>query len=249
MGSPFEQDGFRCRLDWGRHGTQQAAERGDVLVIVDTLSFSTAAVTAVEHGGILYPCTWDEDAEQLARAVGGEAAVRRQDVPMRGRFSLSPLTFLAIEAGTRVVLPSPNGATCSRYGRVVPHLLVGALVNARAVGAAVTELLEAGKGSVTVLCCGERWEPPTEDGALRFAIEDYLAAGAILASIPHEKSPEARICEAAFQNAHAELPTLLWECGSGRELRAKGFPEDVRHAAQLDLYDAVPVMRDGWLRR
>jgi 2-phosphosulfolactate phosphatase len=38
---------------------------------------------------------------------------------------------------------------------------------------------------------------------------------------------------------------LLWESGSGRELRTKGFDADVRHAAQVDVYDCAPVLRDG----
>jgi 2-phosphosulfolactate phosphatase len=58
----------------------------------------------------------------------------------------------------------------------VPHLLVGALLNARAVAAAVARLLAETDLSVTVLACGERWKEPNEDGELRFAIEDYLEA-------------------------------------------------------------------------
>src|SRR5689334_9619168 len=52
----FAQSPYRCRLDWGRHGARAAAERQDILVIVDTLSFSTAVVTAVQRGGLVYPC-------------------------------------------------------------------------------------------------------------------------------------------------------------------------------------------------
>src|SRR3954468_4639596 len=88
--SPYSQDGYRCRLEWGRHGTRQAAARGDVLVVVDTLSFSTAAVTAIAHGGLLYPCAPDDDAAELARRVSAEVAVGRREAPTRGRFSLSP---------------------------------------------------------------------------------------------------------------------------------------------------------------
>src|ERR1043165_1781823 len=127
MADPWSQDGYRCRLEWGRRGARAAAERGDVLVVIDVLSFSTATVTAVQRGGIVYPCAWSDDPAALAARIGAEAAVSRPDVPARGRFSLSPPTFNTIEPGTNVVLASPNGATCSRYGRAVPHLLVGAL--------------------------------------------------------------------------------------------------------------------------
>lgn len=245
----FAQSPYRCRLDWGRHGARAAAERQDILVIVDTLSFSTAVVTAVQRGGLVYPCAEDEAPGALAQRIGGEVAVRRKDVPARGRFSLSPLTYLHLAPGTRIVLASPNGATCSRYARAVPCLFVGALVNAEAVATVVSHLLDTTDHCVTILACGERWQPPSADGALRIALEDYLGAGAILASLRHEQSPEARVCAGAFTHSQRDIAALLWECGSGRELRAMGFPEDVRHAAQLNSYDAVPVMRGESLVR
>ena len=241
----YTQHPYHCRLDWGRRGVRQAAERGDILVIVDTLSFSTAVVTAVHYGGVIYPCAPEEDVAILAQHIRGEAAASRQDVPEKGRFSLSPATYLHIEPGTRVVLASPNGATCSRYAGQVPSLFVGALVNAKALAAVVASLLEQQSLSVTVIACGERWETPSEDGALRVAIEDYLGAGAILSYLQHEKSPEARVCEGAFMYVRDDLDAMLWECGSGRELRAIGFGADVQHAARLNTYETVPHMRDN----
>lgn len=241
----YTQHPYRCRFDWGRHGVRQAAERGDILVIVDTLSFSTATVTAVHYGGSIYPCTLEEDATALAQHIGGEVAVSRYDVPYKGRFSLSSATYLHLEPGTRVVLNSPNGATCSRYASQVPFLFVGALVNAKAVAAVVSSLLEQKALSVTVIACGERWKTPSEDGELRVALEDYLGAGAIFSCLPQEKSPEARVCEGAFVQVRDDLPAMLWECGSGRELREKGFGIDVQHAARLNAYETVPHMRDG----
>jgi 2-phosphosulfolactate phosphatase len=245
----FSQSPYRCRLDWGRRGAREAAERQDILVIVDTLSFSTTAVTAVQHGGLIYPCTQDEDPVALAQRIGGEAAVRRQDVPARGRFSLSPLAYLHLEPGTRIALGSPNGATCSRYARTVPYLFVGALVNAEAVATVVSQLLDTTDRCVTIIACGERWQTPMEDGALRMAIEDYLGAGAILSYLWHDKSPEARVCVGAFLYSRDDLLAALWECGSGRELRGMGFAEDVRHAAQCNVYQAVPVMHGERLER
>lgn len=216
-------------------------------MVVDVLSFSTTVVTAVEHGIHIHPCGHGEE-EDRAAAPGAVRAVHRRDVPERGRFSLSPLSFLGAEPGTRVLLASPNGATCSRHAHDLPHLLVGALVNAAAVARRANSLLATTELGITVLSCGERWDEPGEDGALRFALEDYLGAGAIIARLDCDMSPEALACAGAFTAMRGDLERVLLDCGSGRELIEKGYREDVLHAARLDMYEAVPIMRDGVLR-
>jgi 2-phosphosulfolactate phosphatase len=245
----YAQAGYACRLEWGSHGARRAAARGDVIIVVDTLSFSTAVATAVAHGGLVCPCAEEEDPHALAARLGAKVAVGRRDVPTRGRFSLSPLTFVGMEPGTRIVLKSPNGATCSRHAAQVPALFAGALVNAATVAQAAETEAEAHGCAITVVACGERWETPNEDGALRVALEDHLGTGAILTHLTLSKSPEARVCEAAFAALCGDLAAVLWESGSGRELRGKGYGEDVRHAAQLNVYEAAPVMVGDWFTR
>jgi 2-phosphosulfolactate phosphatase len=166
-------------------------------------------------------------------------------VPWKGRFSLSPLTYDGIAPGARVALPSPNGATCVRLGG--RHVLVGALVNAAAVARAAALLATESQRCITLLACGERWPRRGPDGALRVAVEDFLGAGAILVELKGEKSPEACVCSAAFHSLRGEIGAVLWECGSGRELRMRGYDEDVRHAARLNRYDVAPVLHEGWL--
>src|SRR5579872_4379701 len=136
----FSQSDFRCRMEWGREGARASAGRGGMLVVVDTLRFSTAVATAVHHGAVVYPCLETEDVEAVARRVGAEAA--GQGAGAQSRYSLSPLSYLGIEPGTRVALASPNGATCSLYAAAVPYLFVGALVNAAAVAGAVSAILD-----------------------------------------------------------------------------------------------------------
>ncbi len=240
---PFCQEPHRCRLEWGIRGARRAAERGDILVVVDVFSFSTVVVTALHHGAVVYPCAEGEDADAWTARVGGERIVKRREVPSRGRFSLSPATYAGVAPGTRIVVPSRNGGSAVWAGREAPCVLVGALVNARAVSAAVERLLARDGRAVTVLACGERWETPSEEGTLRPALEDYLAAGAILSGIGADKSPEARACEAAYTGVRADLSALLHDCGSGRELRAIGFAGDVDHSVAVDAYGVVPVLR------
>jgi 2-phosphosulfolactate phosphatase len=242
-------DNPRVGLAWGRRGAREAAERGDILVVIDTLRFSTAAATAVHHGALIYPCPPDAVlARALAARVGAEVAAvgagPDSPVPTSTRFSLSPRSYLGIEPGTRVVLPSPNGSTCCRYGERAAALFVAAPVNARAVAGAVSQLLSSAVGlRATLLACGERWRLPDEEGVLRFALEDYLGAGAVLAALPFSQSSEAQVCAATFSAVRGRLETMLWECESGQELRAKGLGEDVHAAAQVDTFDTAPVLR------
>jgi 2-phosphosulfolactate phosphatase len=239
----FDQAPYRCRLEWGRRGAREAAERGDAVVIVDAISFSSAVATAAAHGVMVYPCPEEEDAAALAERVEAELAVRRADVPERGRFSLSPLTFVAADGGTRVVLPSPNGSTCTRLAQRAPYVFAGSFLNAAAVGAAVTEVIGPTQRCVTVVPCGERWKIDGGDGVLRPCMEDFVAGGAIIASTGLDKSPEALAAEGAFLHVKDRLEQVLLECASGRELRAIGREDEILHDARLNLYDAVPELR------
>lgn len=243
MNGPFDQHGYRARLDWGRRGAREAALRRDVVVIVDVMSFSTTVATAARYGAFVYPCAEDDDAGAIARRVDGEVAVHRSEVPERGRFSLSPLTFVDAEAGARVVVPSPNGATCARLARDAPYVFAAAIVNAAAVAKAVRGILRETERAVTVIACGERWHAPSEEGALRFAIEDYLGAGAVLSKLGHPLSPEAQACARAFDACAGDLTNMLLECGSGRELRARGYETEVLFDAHLDGIDVAPELR------
>jgi 2-phosphosulfolactate phosphatase len=123
------------------------------------------------------------------------------------------------------------------------------LVNAHAVSEALAAILATSDVNVTILACGERWRTANEDGKLRFAIEDYLGAGAIISGLPASvtRSPEALVCDGAFRSVRQNLAGVVWESGSGRELQEMGYPQDVEHAARLDVYAVVPVMENGRL--
>jgi len=237
------QPGVRCRMDWGPEGARAAAAHGDALVVVDTLRFSSAVATALHHDVRVHPCAADEDVFAAAANFGAEPA--GSGIP-EGRYSLSPLSYVEAPPGARVCLRSPNGATCTQYASSAPFLYVAALLNAAVVGRCVSRRMELTDLCVTVLACGEL-QPATDGaGGIRFAIEDYLGAGAVLASIPYSKSPEAELCEASFQASKSRMEALLAGSSSGLELSAKGRDADVRHCAALNVFTVAPMLLDGW---
>jgi 2-phosphosulfolactate phosphatase len=124
-------------------------------------------------------------------------------------------------------------------------IICGALLNRSAVAERLGDLLLESDHAVTVVAAGERWEDEAEEGRLRFAIEDYLGAGAIIAALGVTMTAEAELAAAAFESVAGRVAELLRECDSGRELRRKGYAADVEHAAQVDLYRSAPLLREG----
>lgn len=227
--------------EWGLAGVGTLLEQAAVLIIVDVLSFSTAVDVAVSKGALVYPVPYgDEDAAQTAAdGVGAVLAKSRQS--FGGQFSLSPRSLMAITAGTRIMLPSPNGARLSLACGDRP-VFAGCLRNAAAVARAARQI--AGRRAVGVVPAGERWP----DGSLRPAIEDLLGAGAIIHHLALPCSPEAQVARDAFRSAREDVERLIRASVSGRELIDRGFADDVDIAVELEVSHSAPRLIGGAYR-
>lgn len=240
----------QLHVEWGPTGARLAGERGDVVVIVDVLSFSTSVVTTLARGATALSYSAEElDAmggrERAAATLDAEI-VARDRAATTARFSLSPASLATIGPGDRLIFTSLNGATCTAAASDAPIVLVGGLTNRTAVARVVRDFLADGTAErCTIVACGERWTPMVDEpDSLRPSIEDLIGAGSIVAALSGlETSPEAEIAAAAFVASEHRLVHALRRCVSGRELIAKGFPDDVDLAAQIDSTSAVPCWR------
>jgi 2-phosphosulfolactate phosphatase len=232
--SPFDQHDADCRCEWGVPGLDSLAPAA-VVIVVDVLSFSTCVDVAVGRGAAILPYPWnDASAADFAAAHRAVLAGPRRTA----RYSLSPGSFVDVSAGLRCVLPSPNGATLAvRAAATGATVLAGCLRNAAAVATAAR-----GLGATFSVCpAGERWP----DGSLRVAIEDWLAAGAILRALPGRRSAEATLAIAAFESGQHSVQALLAASSSGRELIGRGFGADVELAAQVDVSNHAARLEEG----
>jgi len=242
----FDQSPFECRVEWGRRGAREAAERGDIVIVVDVLSFSSTVVSALNVGAVIYPYPPDLDGKRYAESVGAEYILGRAEAARAGKPTLSPVTFNNGHRNNRYVLSSLNGAYCTWIASKVPALLIGTLLNASAVASAANKIKQVSGAAITVVPSGEMWNDVREnEDRLRPSIEDYLGAGAILSKLEGEKSPEAQVCIAAFNGTNENISQLIWDCGSGRELRERGYENDVLHCGRLDVTEAVPILVDS----
>ena len=219
------QEGFDVRFDWGPKAVEHFAPLSSAVVLIDVLRFGTAVDAVIKAGGQVRPLPWAER--------DGRAATDRYLSPWALEKETKP--------GSIVELPSPNGAELSvlaaSYGA---NVFAACLRNAHAVATTARALADG--RPITVIACGERWE----DGqALRPCIEDHLGAGAVLSELGAGLSPEAETACRLFLSLTSKVPEILRECATARELRERGFENDVIFAADVDVSDMAPVLRDG----
>lgn len=240
------QSDFDVRTEWGPNGLRRLAPHCPTIVIVDVLSFTTCVDVALGRGAAVLPYRWHDGGEHdHAAAHDAVVAVGRDDVDVDHPWSLSPGSLATIPAGTRLVLPSPNGAALA-FGAAdagAGTVIAACLRNATAVG----RWLERSDGPIGLVPAGERWRGST--GPMRPALEDLLGAGAVAAALAdagRSLSPESRSAAAAWRDASGdEVRHLVATSVSGRELFDRGWPSDVEVATAVDGSEVVPLLRDA----
>jgi 2-phosphosulfolactate phosphatase len=227
------QSDYDIRCEWGERGLLALRDGCDCLVVVDVLSFSTCVDIATARGATIFPYRWSDDsARNFAKQAGATLAGPRAT----SRYSLSPVSYVDVPRGVRIVLPSPNGSSLSHASGGTPTL-TGCLRNAAAVGSAARDLGQR----VALIPAGERWP----GGSLRPCLEDWLGVGAIIAHLSGRPSPEAAAAAAAFRACKRNLRTLVRDCLSGRELVERGYESDVALASELNVSACVPQLARG----
>ncbi len=232
----------------GRHRLE-----GAVCAVFDVLRATSTAVAALAGGAeAVWPCLDEEEARVLAARLAGAGrpvllAGERDSLPVPG-FDLGnspPPLAEGVAAGRHVILATTNGTRAIRAAAEAGAAVVvaGALVNAAAVA---RRLAEAGGERVVLLCAGTQG---------RFALEDWLGAGAVVAELaalaPRGLAADdaALAARAAFLGLRDSLAEALLTGAHGSRLAGLGLARDVGWSARLSVVDAVPILTDGALRR
>ncbi|MGW5229867.1 2-phosphosulfolactate phosphatase [Nocardia niigatensis] len=240
------QDGYGVRFEWGLTGARALGPGCAALVVIDVLSFTTAVSVAVEAGTQVFPyAARDSTAADFAVSRDARLAVGRSVMGAGNPWSLSPAALRRAPVPERLVLPSPNGSAISVAVEGIP-VVAACLRNASAVG---RWIVKQGWGTadrpVGVIAAGEHW--PDRD-VLRPALEDWLGAGAVVAALSENGagplSPESMATRAGFSGI-PDMPALIGDCASGRELAAIGFADDVAVAVEIESSAVVPVLHEG----
>jgi 2-phosphosulfolactate phosphatase len=228
----FDQAEFAIRCEWGLRGVRELAPISEVTLLVDVLSFTTALDIAAARGAVVFPYPLKNPAAaNYAEALDAQLASAVRSIG----YSLSPASLESLPAQYRLVLPSPNGAALA-FAAGNGVVLAGCLRNASAVAGMAARL----GSTFAVIPAGETWDT----GELRPSLEDCIGAGALIASLPGARSPEAELAAASFERFRGDLAGALRKSASGKELLERGFARDLELAAAYDVSEHVPRLRD-----
>jgi 2-phosphosulfolactate phosphatase len=190
------------------------------------------------------PCAEVEEARALADGLpagkvllGGERGGRPLPGFDRGN---SPLEYTAATcAGTTLVLTTTNGTRALLRAAEAERVLIAGFVNY----SAVCEQLRQEQRPIHIVCAGTDGAVTLEDSLLAGAFVDYLCeTGAV------RLDDAGRLAWDCFENHGRVLLGALEVSRGGTQLRQLGYDDDVRAAAQVDLFALVPELRRDPLR-
>lgn len=223
----------RVRIALGVAGAREAAARGDLTVVIDTLRASSTIVVALASGmRAVVPSLTPEE----AGAAPGITAGERDGEKLPGlRHGNSPSEIAAAGyRGETLRLTTTNGTACIRAAAEGPApVLVGCLLNAGAVARVLEEAAGEGRPEVTLLAAGWRERETVEDVLTATAIADRLGAEVLPGPVEPRRT--------------SDLRGALLGSPSGKRLLGLGYRADVELCAQVDLHRVVPVYRAGEL--
>ena len=221
----------------------KAAERGDLIVIIDALRCSSTVVTALANGAraIIPVKTLAEarriHAENPDYILAGERGGLK---PSGFNLGNSPLEYSRERvSGKTIILTTTSGTSALTYSRGADWILVGAFLNARAIAEKAYSIASAEGINVSVVQAG------TEG---RFSLEDFLCAGAIISELPKggvELSDAAQASLLAFEHAKNDLLANVMRSSHARRLVELGFIKDIEFSCKKDLLPIVPIYRGG----
>jgi 2-phosphosulfolactate phosphatase len=211
-------------------------------VVIDVLRASSTIVTALQNEcDRIIPAISPNEAAKIKKVSEGEILLGGEmDSKKIQGFDLgnSPLEYTKENIEEKIIVFSTaNGSVAIKRCDDAAEVLVGCMLNAKAVA---KEVLEIGRDTYLV-CASTRG---------KFSTDDIIATGCILDRIigmdgTVELDDLGRVALKLYRNAKKDLMAAFECCMHFDHLMSLGFREDVEFCLQEDLFDVVPVYKEG----
>ena len=222
--------------------------RASTCVVFDVLRATSTLLTAFANGASrVFPVLTIEEARRLRddRLPGALLGGERDGIKIEG-FNLgnSPLEYTSeVVTGRDLITTTTNGTVALRACAGAREVVAGAWLNLAALSAYLLRP-EPASEHLLLVCAGT---------GSRFALEDGLAAGALLAGLCAARGSltcdDAGLAMRVLHQQHAANPlAAMQESDNGKRLmQIPALQADVAWCAQTDRLDWIARLRDGAL--
>ena len=212
------------------------AIENSIVVVIDVLRATSSMVYGIDNGATaIIPVAQVE--ECLAYKEHGYllAAERNGEVVTGYDFGNSPFSYTKEKvAGKTVVLTTTNGTKALHMARErAAEVVIGSFLNLTAL----SNWLKSDDKDVLLLCAG--WKD-------QINLEDTLFAGAVVQQLRvvfDEFDDSSVLAEDLYQLAQHDLRAYMHKSSHSHRLAALNIEEDVKFCLQLDICEAIPVLR------
>ena len=213
----------------------------DTSIMVDALRASTTITLALNNFNEIIPCFTPEEAFELKKEINGIIAGERSGKRVEG-FDIgnSPKDVENYDTDIEtLILTTSNGTRILKD--MDSTVLVGSMVNAKAVGYKSVEIAE---NEIDVVMAGYKGN---------FALEDFLAAGEILYWVCDRLNNECEISDYAkaaiiASRDYDALKEGFYNCNSGRKLSRLKSKKDNEYCVLKNISENVAIYENNILK-
>jgi phosphosulfolactate phosphohydrolase-like enzyme len=233
---------MKVYIELGSQGAMLAAERHDVIVLIDALRASTTIICALAAGASrVIPVLTVEKAFALKEQYQCPVAGERGGIKVDGfDFGNSPTELLrnrGMLAGQSLILTTSNGTRCVNVGlrHGAPAILAASPPNATAASRSAWELGHRLNRDITLLAAG------LDDGP---NVEDLFTAQILSEMLERDYGTLRAGSKGERAEAH-ESRQIFADSEAGTRLSGLGYAADVEFCSQFDILTVVPVYEEN----
>lgn len=222
---------------------KQEKVQGKTIIVIDMLRATSVITTALSNRCTeVIPVLTIEEALDIARkdkeryVLGGE----RKGLKIDGfDFSNSPLEYKEeFIKDKSLVMTTSNGTRAIKGSEGAKNILLGAMINAKAVSRKIMEL----NNDVVIVNAGTYGQ---------FSIDDFLCSGYIIDCLKGktelELSDIATTAQYIYKN-NEDIFSFIKYASHYKRIMELGLEDDLNYCCQKDIIDIVPEYKDGIIK-